>query len=213
MSSRCSLSPPMSVFACSRRLLVLPSRPSNAAPSSSTMGCNWPTPPPLSSSDNAPRTCSISVAWRVRSSGIRSPSASFAESGPDGGADSWMNFSPSRLVCSTAAIALAGRSTDESRMIPTSAVHPSGPTDTSSTRPTGTPSTFTVGLRNQVQDIVELNGQVHRIGTHIRHRREAEPRRFPRTSRLLPRSGRRTVRRRLSMNASLALPVSTGQSR
>ena len=76
MLSRCRLSPAMSSSA-DRRVSVSPSsRPSVALRSSATIGCSWSTPPPLSSSDRAPRTCSMSVAVRVLDVEMTSPSAS-----------------------------------------------------------------------------------------------------------------------------------------
>ncbi|APE10189.1 hypothetical protein BO226_14050 [Rhodococcus sp. 2G] len=74
------------------------------------------------------------------------------------------NFSPSRLDCSTLASAFAGRSTLESSTMPTSAVHPkSDATEIDSTRPTGTPSTFTLdcGTRSSTSS----NWMDRRIGS------------------------------------------------
>ena len=49
------------------------SRPSKALLSSETMVLSWPTPPPLSSSESAPRTSSTSGLRPVRSSPMASP--------------------------------------------------------------------------------------------------------------------------------------------
>ena len=79
------------------------------SPSSWLMVRSWARPPPLSSSPSAASTSSTSAPRLVRDSGMTSPSARRPWPGSVGGAASATNFSPSRLVWRTAAVALAGR--------------------------------------------------------------------------------------------------------
>ncbi len=84
------------------------SRPPMALLSSVAMVLIWLMPPPLSSSDSAPKTSSTSGLRLVRAIGMAAPSArgpaaawvAAAARVLAGGGESWMYFSPRRLDCS-----------------------------------------------------------------------------------------------------------------
>jgi hypothetical protein len=95
----------------------------------------------LSSSAIAENTSSMSVLRRVRANGIRSPSLSAPYDFCFFGGSSATNFSPSRLVCRNAALALSGSFTDLSIRSATRAVQPCS--QIRSTLPTETSFTLT----------------------------------------------------------------------
>ena len=105
MSPFWEFSVPTSVLTWLSTLRILPVRPSIISLSSWVMLWICPTPPPVSTSDKAPRTSSTSGLRPVRSIGMTSLGPSFpvlagvaSAPGSATGADSSTNFSPSRLV-------------------------------------------------------------------------------------------------------------------
>ncbi|CAM5713051.1 hypothetical protein SGLAM104S_00228 [Streptomyces glaucescens] len=126
-----------------------PSRPPSASLSSRVMVLSWLTPPPLSSRDSAPNTSSTSVLRLVRETGMTSPSASLPVPVSRAGATSWMYFSPSRLDCSSRAVASAGSRTAPLISMVTRADQPSSSMPV--TRPTATSLTFTAACGTRLR--------------------------------------------------------------
>jgi len=98
-------------------------------------------PPPLSSADSAVNTSSTSGTREVLSTAMVSPS--FSSPCGTSGRSSSTNFSPSRLVWRTRAVALRGSRTDFFTRSVTLALNVAGSSAILSTSPTDTSSTLT----------------------------------------------------------------------
>lgn len=143
ISALCSSSPPTKVFRLPISERAAFSLPPNASLSWRVMFWIWATPPPLSSSESAPKTSSISGAMVESASGITAPSRSAPAGDCTSGGASSTNFSPRMLDCRSRAIAFAGSLTSPLIRSVTSALRPSAASSTCSTLPTATSLTLT----------------------------------------------------------------------
>ena len=164
IESLCASSCPVTTCRFSRKARMLPSLPLANLFSSTVMSLSWAMPPPLSSKDRAPSTCSASTPTDVLV--IFAPLASCPVP-PLAGATRATYFSPSRLVCRMLAVALAGSLTSPFTSHTTSAYRPLSSTVILVTRPTATLFTLTLdcGTRSStsVNTAVTLYGWLPRL--------------------------------------------------
>ena len=121
MSSVWSLRWEMNVSSWVSRLRMSFSRPANAFANVWLISCSWARPPPFSRIDADARACSVVGYVAALDSGITAPLVSCpCGASPVGGLSS-MCIDPSRLVCPTLAVLLAGRWTSPSIRMVTSA--------------------------------------------------------------------------------------------